>query len=85
MKRHRNIGISKCWLIGAIILFGSLPCLGVGPAVAQEKPQYGGILNFAVGAEPPSFDPHREINLCRDSSRFSPRQLTGKIRSGNLS
>lgn len=60
MKKHREMGISKCWVIGAIILFGGLLCFGAGPAAAQEKPQYGGILNFAVGAEPPSFDPHRE-------------------------
>jgi peptide/nickel transport system substrate-binding protein len=27
---------------------------------AQEKPQYGGTLNFAVAEEPPSYDPHKE-------------------------
>src|SRR5258706_16421035 len=30
------------------------------PAVAQEKPRYGGELVFVVAAEPPSFDGHRE-------------------------
>lgn len=27
---------------------------------AEEKPQYGGILNYAVGSSPPSYDAHRE-------------------------
>src|SRR6267143_2046481 len=31
-----------------------------GPAVAQDKPRYGGELIFAVPSEPPSYDGHRE-------------------------
>ena len=30
------------------------------PAVAQDKPRYGGELTFVVPSEPPSFDGHRE-------------------------
>src|SRR2546421_3288985 len=30
------------------------------PAVAQDKPRYGGELVFAVPSEPPSYDAHRE-------------------------
>ena len=30
------------------------------PALAQEKPRYGGELHFVVPAEPPSYDGHRE-------------------------
>jgi peptide/nickel transport system substrate-binding protein len=32
----------------------------ISPAPAQEKPRYGGELVFAVPAEPPSYDGHRE-------------------------
>src|SRR6266576_507200 len=31
-----------------------------GPAMAQDKPRYGGELIFAVPSEPPSYDGHRE-------------------------
>jgi peptide/nickel transport system substrate-binding protein len=34
--------------------------LVVSPATAQEKPRYGGELQFVVPAEPPSYDGHRE-------------------------
>src|SRR3989442_13938362 len=30
------------------------------PAMAQDKPRYGGELIFAVPSEPPSYDGHRE-------------------------
>jgi peptide/nickel transport system substrate-binding protein len=30
------------------------------PALAEEKPQYGGILNVALAADPPSLDMHQE-------------------------
>jgi peptide/nickel transport system substrate-binding protein len=33
------------------------------PAPAEEKPRYGGELVFAVSAEPPSLDAHRETTL----------------------
>jgi peptide/nickel transport system substrate-binding protein len=40
--------------IGLLLLF-------VGPAVAEETPKHGGILNFLIPADaPPSFDGHRE-------------------------
>ncbi len=32
----------------------------VTPAVAQEKPRYGGELVFVVPVEPPTYDAHRE-------------------------
>ena len=32
----------------------------MGFSWAAEQPQYGGILTFAVGSDPPSYDPHRE-------------------------
>ena len=32
-------------------------------AMAAETPRYGGILNFAVGKGPPSFDCHRETTF----------------------
>ena len=41
-------------LVQAVALGAALP------AVAQEKPRYGGELVFVVAAEPPSFDGHRE-------------------------
>ncbi len=31
-----------------------------GPAVAQERPRYGGELIFVVPSEPPSYDAHQE-------------------------
>ncbi len=36
-----------------VLVFGA-------PAVAQDKPRYGGELIFVVPVEPPSYDGHRE-------------------------
>ena len=36
---------------------------GAGISFAQEKPQYGGTLVFAVGEPPPLFDAHRETSF----------------------
>jgi peptide/nickel transport system substrate-binding protein len=50
---------------GRMILRAALSLLVLGtaltlPGMAQETPRYGGELSFVVGAEPPSFDAHRE-------------------------
>ncbi|MGA2957890.1 MAG: ABC transporter substrate-binding protein [Thermodesulfobacteriota bacterium] len=46
---------------GSLILFFLLLfCVSVGFAAVEEKPQHGGILIFAVGGEPPTYDGHRE-------------------------
>ena len=50
------------WVVGVMItLIFSPP--GAGTSSAQEKPQYGGTLIFAVGAEPPTYDAHRETSF----------------------
>ena len=53
----KDFGISKICVMAVLIAF-SHAWLGV--SWAQEKPQYGGELIFAVGDEPPSYDGHRE-------------------------
>ena len=59
MKRVREecMGKISASLILTLILF-----LVFGEVIlaAEEKPQYGGTLTYAVGAAPPSFDAHRE-------------------------
>jgi peptide/nickel transport system substrate-binding protein len=58
MKRD----IFLLWVIGVmttLMFFSS----GAGTSSAQEKPQYGGTLIFAVGEEPPSYDAHRETSF----------------------
>src|SRR3546814_9197418 len=50
------------WMLPAVA--GAVLALGAGGAVAQDaKPQKGGILDFVVPAEPPSFDGHRETTF----------------------
>src|SRR5262245_17779623 len=45
----------------ALLLQALIVVLVLGtPAVAQEKPRYGGELVFVVPVEPPSYDGHRE-------------------------
>jgi len=51
----RGIGIA---LLAGVLAMGSL----VFPTTAQQ-PKPGGILNFIVSAEPPSFDAHRETTF----------------------
>ncbi len=56
LEGTRGIGI-----LGISIFFSVLLFLGAGGAwAAEEKPQRGGILTYAVGQAPPSFDAHRE-------------------------
>src|SRR5215813_12143765 len=42
------------------LMVAALIAFLAGPALAQEKPRYGGELIFAVPSEPPSYDAHRE-------------------------
>jgi peptide/nickel transport system substrate-binding protein len=59
MKRVREEfrGKISAGMIFPVILF----CVFAGVALAaEEKPQYGGTLTYAVGAAPPSYDAHRE-------------------------
>lgn len=55
----------KGWIIPIVGAgLGVLIALVLAPsAMAAEKPQYGGILTFAVAAEPPSYDGHRETTF----------------------
>src|SRR5262247_4129699 len=46
--------IRAAWLLMLILLACATP------AIAQERPRYGGELVFMVPAEPPSYDGHRE-------------------------
>ena len=58
MNGHgKDLSISKICVIGVLIAF----CHAwLGTSLAAEKPQSGGILNFAVEVDPPSYDAHRE-------------------------
>ncbi len=44
----------------ALAIVGSVVSLGAARAKAQDKPRYGGELNFVVPSEPPSYDAHKE-------------------------
>ena len=55
---RRNRMISRPAL--TLLLLGSVLAL---PAMAQDTPRYGGELLFVVGAQPPSFDAHREATF----------------------
>ncbi len=55
-SRENTFGLGRVGMILALVLFW----IWVGPSAAQEKPQYGGTLIFAVGEEPPTYDAHRE-------------------------
>lgn len=61
MRRTERGNIFFHWLTGVL---AALLLLLVGRAQtsswAADKPQYGGILTFAVGAELPTYDAHRE-------------------------
>ncbi len=54
--REKIPGLGLAGILMALVIF----CVWAGPSVAQEKPQYGGTLIFAVGEEPPTYDAHRE-------------------------
>ena len=60
MKKQKKFTVSEFWIVGMVVGLIVLFCWGVGSSNAQEKPQYGGTLTFAVGSDPPSYDPHRE-------------------------
>ena len=61
MKRWKDWILSMVRVgVGVIVLIAlTMPSV----AIAAEKPQYGGILTFAVAAEPPSYDGHRETTF----------------------
>ncbi len=52
MQRH----LAPLSVLVLIVLFGVL----AGPAPAAETPRRGGVLLAALGADPPSLDPHQE-------------------------
>jgi peptide/nickel transport system substrate-binding protein len=58
--RSKDRTNAKLWGALGIIGLIALSYVGVGASWAQEKPQYGGTLTFAVAEEPPSYDPHKE-------------------------
>ena len=53
----------KSWVAVGVIGLIALSYAGGGDSWAQEKPQYGGTLTFAVAEEPPSYDPHKETTF----------------------
>ncbi len=53
----KDFVISKICVMGVLIAFSYA---WLGASWAQERPQYGGELIFAVGDGPPSYDGHRE-------------------------
>ena len=56
---HRSSG--TYWILAACLLISlALVTALTSPAVAQDKPRYGGELIFPVPSEPPSYDGHRE-------------------------
>ena len=48
------------WFLWFVIIFATLSFPLVGASSDEEKPQYGGILTYAVASTPPTFDAHRE-------------------------
>src|SRR3990172_7620538 len=56
---HRFNG-SPVRLVARLALVLALGAVLATPALAQEKPRYGGELVFPVPSEPPSYDGHRE-------------------------
>ena len=63
MRKRRGSVIFEFWEVALIIGLIAFACAWVGPSSAEEKPQYGGILTFAVAADPPTFDHHRETTF----------------------
>ena len=59
MERIRAECMGKVSM-GLIVTFILLGVFGGVGLAAEEKPQYGGTLTYAVGQAPPSFDAHRE-------------------------
>ena len=63
MRERPNGSNDVPWVVGAMIILFSFFHVWVGTSTAQEKPRYGGILNYAVAGPPPSFDAHRETTF----------------------
>ncbi len=68
--RRRRSGENAAWpawqvvMLAAAVVFGVQAWApGMGWTAVPEKPQPGGELTFAVAAEPPSFDGHRETTF----------------------
>ena len=59
MKKIKREGMRKR-AMGLILVFILIWAFGGWSWGAEEKPQYGGTLTYAVGQAPPSFDAHRE-------------------------
>lgn len=51
------------WVAGILAIFLILPLIRVENSIAAEKPRYGGILNYAVAGDPPTYDGHRETSF----------------------
>lgn len=62
MKSKDRMKVKPWTALGAIALLAFFYA-GVEDSWAQEKPQYGGTLTFAVAEEPPSYDPHKETTF----------------------
>jgi peptide/nickel transport system substrate-binding protein len=54
MMRGGRIGV---FVLSAVMLFG---LWAAPPGLAEEKPQYGGVLRVAIAGDPPSLDMHQE-------------------------
>src|SRR4026207_1904823 len=60
LKGHDMRHANRWWLLSvAAVAFMTLVG-AAGSALAQDKPRYGGELQFVVPSEPPSYDAHRE-------------------------
>ncbi len=72
------------WLLAVVMLMGLWT---VSPALAEDKPHYGGVLRVALADDPPSLDMHQE-QTCMVTI-LSPEELQalpgfGKDREANL-
>jgi peptide/nickel transport system substrate-binding protein len=65
---------TPCGLVALAVLIGSLVLALPGGAPAAETPRQGGVLLAAIGADPPSLDPHQE-------STFANVQLVAPLYS----
>lgn len=63
MKKFNNINMFKLLAMKVFVGFIVVSCFGVGTSIAAETPQYGGILTYAIAAEPPTLDIHREYSF----------------------
>ncbi len=63
MREHMEGSNYALWMKEAMVVLLSFFLVSLGTSTAQEKPRYGGILNYAVAGAPPSFDAHRETTF----------------------